>query len=154
MRTESSSSSVRRVHAGESSVRDGEVSRLMRAVPSAVRFVGRVGALAIALGVGSASVAVPLAFADRTGSGGSTQACPQSFGATAPSPIWVGVRAPVCPLVARIPLRRSKPEAVPLEMCVLPRVLEQLRPPRLAPVSLLLPVRQPRQVLARQHQSR
>ena len=34
--------------------------------------VGRVGALAVALGVGSAVVAVPVALADTTGSGGST----------------------------------------------------------------------------------
>ena len=36
------------------------------------RSIGRVGALAIALGVGSAAAAMPVAFADTTGSGGST----------------------------------------------------------------------------------
>jgi hypothetical protein len=36
------------------------------------RYVGRVGALAVAFGVGSAAAAMPLAFADTTGSGGST----------------------------------------------------------------------------------
>ena len=36
------------------------------------RYVGRVGALAVALGVGSAVVAMPLAFADPNGSPGST----------------------------------------------------------------------------------
>ena len=35
-------------------------------------YVGRVGALAVALGVGSAVASVPVAFADTTGSGGST----------------------------------------------------------------------------------
>ena len=36
------------------------------------RYVGRVGALAVALGVGSAVAAMPIAFADTTGSQGST----------------------------------------------------------------------------------
>jgi hypothetical protein len=34
-------------------------------------YIGRVGALAVALGVGSALLAVPIAFADTTGSEGS-----------------------------------------------------------------------------------
>ena len=36
------------------------------------RYVGRVGALAVALGVGAAVAAVPVAFADTTGSSGSS----------------------------------------------------------------------------------
>ncbi len=36
------------------------------------RFVGRVGALAVALGVGAAVVSMPLAFADRRGPDGAT----------------------------------------------------------------------------------
>ncbi|MBU3707459.1 MAG: hypothetical protein FGM50_12395, partial [Mycobacterium sp.] len=35
------------------------------------RYVGRVGALAVALGVGAAVVSMPAAFADTTGSAGS-----------------------------------------------------------------------------------
>ena len=35
------------------------------------RYVGRVGALAVALGVGSAVVSIPIALADTTGSSGS-----------------------------------------------------------------------------------
>lgn len=48
------------------------VSALEPAIPSYARYVGRVGALAVALGVGSAVAAVPLASADTTGSAGST----------------------------------------------------------------------------------
>ena len=39
---------------------------------SYARYVGRVGALAVALGVGSAVAAIPVALADTTGSAGST----------------------------------------------------------------------------------
>ena len=47
------------------------VSALEPAEFSFPRSVGRVGALAVALGVGSAVVAIPVALADRTGSAGS-----------------------------------------------------------------------------------
>ena len=40
--------------------------------PGYAKYVGRVGALAVALGVGSGLAAMPLAFADTTGSAGST----------------------------------------------------------------------------------
>lgn len=54
-------------------------------------YVGRVGALAVALGVGSAVVAMPMAFADQDGSPGSTgssstAASPSSPGQAAKSP--------------------------------------------------------------------
>jgi len=42
--------------------------------PSYSRYIGRVGALAVALGVGSAIAAMPVAFADETGSAGSSGA--------------------------------------------------------------------------------
>ena len=42
------------------------------AASSYARYVGRVGALAVALGVGAAVVSMPAAFADTTGSAGST----------------------------------------------------------------------------------
>ena len=40
--------------------------------PNYSRYIGRVGALAFALGIGSAIAAMPVAFADETGSAGST----------------------------------------------------------------------------------
>lgn len=55
-------------------------------------YVGRVGALAVALGVGSAVASVPVAFADTTGSGGSSgssgssSASSSASSATTPSP--------------------------------------------------------------------
>ncbi|HPY26401.1 MAG TPA: hypothetical protein PLK19_19030, partial [Mycobacterium sp.] len=41
-----------------------------RSAPSHARYVGRVGALAVALGIGSGIVAMPMAFADTVGSAG------------------------------------------------------------------------------------
>ena len=64
---------------------------LRRAVPSALdtsasnsaRYVGRIGALAVALGVGAALASVPaVAYADTTGSGGSTGSSEDSVNKT------------------------------------------------------------------------
>ena len=70
-----STGSTRRSSKGK--VRDIEYSRkavtaTSPAAPSYARYVGRVGALALALGVGSAFAAMPIAFADTTGSAGSS----------------------------------------------------------------------------------
>ena len=58
-------------------VRAIEYARRAVAAPESVstnhsRYIGRVGALAFALGIGSAVLAMPMAFADETGSAGST----------------------------------------------------------------------------------
>lgn len=50
----------------------GGSHRLQREVVNPAGYVGRVGALAVALGVGSAVAAVPVAFADSSGSEGSS----------------------------------------------------------------------------------
>jgi hypothetical protein len=71
-----SSSSVGRVsgRGGRREVRAIEFRRLTPEASGSVyaRYVGRVGALAVALGVGAAVVSMPMAFADRQGSDGST----------------------------------------------------------------------------------
>jgi hypothetical protein len=58
-------------------IRAIELARRVLAAPDALspncsRYVGRVGALALALGVGSAVASMPMAFADTTGSAGSS----------------------------------------------------------------------------------
>ena len=47
--------------------RRARTTRVDSGVPTWARYVGRVGALAIALGVGSAVGSLPMAFADGTG---------------------------------------------------------------------------------------
>ena len=58
-----------RIRAIEYCLRSVPVSE--HAVTGYARYVGRVGALALALGIGSAVASMPIAFADTTGSGGS-----------------------------------------------------------------------------------
>ncbi|MFM9033674.1 MAG: hypothetical protein ACKOQ4_05210, partial [Mycobacterium sp.] len=54
--------------------------------PDSARYVGRVGALAVALGVGSAiAAAMPVSYADTTGSGGSTGDSTQVSSSQVPS---------------------------------------------------------------------
>ena len=81
------SSSVNRVSVrGRREVRPIEFRRLI-AVPAGsgyAQFVGRVGALAVALGVGAAVASVPVALADTTGSGGSTGSSDSSSSSSAP----------------------------------------------------------------------
>ena len=62
--------------------------------PSYSKYIGRVGALAVALGIGSAISAMPMAYADTTGSAGSTsdQATSGSSASTKSSPARRGGR--------------------------------------------------------------
>jgi hypothetical protein len=78
----SSSSSVGRVSGGGGR-REARPIEFRRVIPEAsgsvcARYVGRVGALAVALGVGAAVVSMPVAFADRQGSDGSTGSSSES----------------------------------------------------------------------------
>ncbi len=73
----------RRVRANDSTRRPVELDKCPSAVMAS--YVGRVGALAVALGVGSAVVALPLAFADSTGSDGSTANAVEESSSSNPS---------------------------------------------------------------------
>ena len=70
------SSDSARTHrtSGRGRIRAIEFGRAPAEAPTLgyARYVGRVGALAIALGVGSAVASMPMAFADTTGSAGSS----------------------------------------------------------------------------------
>jgi hypothetical protein len=74
MSVESSSFGRVSVRGGRREVRPIEFRRLIAAPVGSgySQFVGRVGALAVALGVGAAVASMPMALADTTGSGGST----------------------------------------------------------------------------------
>lgn len=64
------------------------------AVPGYTRYVGRVGALAVALGIGAAAAAVPVvAFADTTGSAGVTGASDTTGNAASRTGVPAGPRA-------------------------------------------------------------
>ena len=76
-RVDPSQPSVRHRRTAKGRVRAIEYGRRTAAstetvAPGYARYVGRVGALAVVLGVGSAIASVPVAFADTTGSPGST----------------------------------------------------------------------------------
>ena len=73
----------RRVRANDSTRRPVELENRPSAVMAS--YVGRVGALAVALGVGSAVVALPLAFADSTGVDGSTANAVEESSSSNPS---------------------------------------------------------------------
>lgn len=72
--TRSAAGSRHRRPNGRSWLRSIEFSRTVPQDPTQgyARYVGRVGALAIALGVGSAVASMPVAFADTAGSAGSS----------------------------------------------------------------------------------
>jgi len=61
-------------------------SEVEAAVPSTASYVGRVGALAVALGIGSAAASMPVALADTTGSAGSTGSADTSSASSATKP--------------------------------------------------------------------
>ncbi|MEI7546184.1 MAG: hypothetical protein WCJ53_15330, partial [Mycobacteriaceae bacterium] len=71
----------------KAAVRAIEYSRRVESVtaPRFAKYVGRVGALAVALGVGSGLAAMPLAFADTTGSAGSAGSGSSDSSASAPA---------------------------------------------------------------------
>lgn len=63
------------------------------AVDRSARWVGRVGALAVALGVGAAVVSVPLAAADTSGSAGSAGSGSPAEGRGSTSSVGMGTRS-------------------------------------------------------------